>query len=126
MAQRGVVGFVTDGAVRDLVGVEQEGLPVWCAAATAPPSIGRLHFADWQLPVGCGGVAVVPGDFVVADRDGVVVVPASVAAEIAGAAQDQNRFERFVLEKVAEGHPVKGLYPPNEATLAEYERWDGE
>ena len=123
---RGALGVVSDGPLRDLAEVLEVGLPVFCAGAAAPPSVARLAFAGWQRPIGCGGVAVIPGDVLVGDGDGVVVVPRALAAEIAAAAPEQERFERFAKEKLREGRPVEGLYPPDEATLAEYEGWDGE
>ena len=118
--------MVSDGPLRDLGEVLEVGLPVFCAGAAAPPSVARLVFAGWQRPIGCGGVAVLPGDVLVGDGDGVVVVPRALAAEIAAAAPEQERFERFAKAKLREGRPVEGLYPPDEATLEEYERWDGE
>ena len=74
MAKRGVTGVVTDGAVRDRNGLLAIGLPIWTRGFTAPPPGTRMMLAGWQEPIGCGGVAVFPGDVVVADADGVVVV----------------------------------------------------
>src|SRR6476660_4337698 len=70
MAKRGVSALVTDGVMRDGVGVDGTGLPVWCAGIAAPASVAALTFVGWQEPVGCGGVAVFPDDVVVADGDG--------------------------------------------------------
>src|SRR5450830_532253 len=67
MARRAVAALVTDGVVRDVSGVLGTGLPVWCSGVAAPPSVASLTFTDWQQPIGCGGVAVFPGDVVVAD-----------------------------------------------------------
>jgi regulator of RNase E activity RraA len=120
---RGVAGAVTDGAIRDTADVRKIGLPVFCAGVTAPPSITALHFADWDLPVGCGGVAVLPGDVIVGDGDGVIVVPRALADEIADEAPEQERFERFVQLKVQAGAEVVGLYPPSDETLADYQKW---
>src|SRR5215217_694377 len=74
MKKRGVAGLVTDGVVRDLAGVLDTKLPVWCQGAAAPPSIAGLTFVGWQQPIACGGVAVLPDDVVVIDRDGAVVI----------------------------------------------------
>lgn len=123
MRQRGVAGFVSDGPVRDVVGVRAAGLPVWCTGAVAPPSIGALFYAGHSEPIGCGGVAVFPGDHVVADEDGAVVVPQALARDIAADGAEQERFERFVLEEVERLGKVKGIYPPNEETLARYADW---
>jgi regulator of RNase E activity RraA len=120
MVQRKVGGLVTDGALRDRAGVERCGLPVWCAGIAAPPSVAALTFVDWQQPIGCGGIAVMPDDYVVADGDGAVVIPAGIAAEIAAQALEQERFEGWVIEQVERGAPLPGLYPPNEATRAQY------
>ncbi|MFQ5775505.1 MAG: ribonuclease activity regulator RraA, partial [Kiloniellaceae bacterium] len=123
MKVRGTVAFVTDGALRDIAGVREVGLPTFCAAPAAPPSIAGLVFAGWEQPIGCGGVAVLPGDVVAGDEDGVVVVPRALADEIAEAAPEQERFERFALMRVRRGDPVLGLYPPNEDTLTAYRAW---
>ena len=121
MVRRGVAGLVTDGVVRDVAGVLGTGLPVWCAGVAAPPSVSGLTFVGWQEPVGCGGVAVFPDDVVVADDDGVVVVPRALAESVAEAGLAQERFEAWVLAEVARGAPLPGLYPPDAATLARYE-----
>jgi len=72
MAKKKVAALVTDGVVRDMAGVLGTGLPVWCSGAAAPPSVAGLTFVDWQQPIGCGGVAVFPGDVIVVDDDGAV------------------------------------------------------
>lgn len=120
---KGAAGAVTDGALRDVAEIARVGLPVFAAGSAAPPSIAALHFAAWEVPIGCGGVAVLPGDVVVGDGDGVVVVPRALAPEVARAALEQERFERFVQLKVEAGASVVGLYPPSEETLAQYQRW---
>ena len=120
MAVRGVAGLVTDGAMRDVTGVINSGLPVWAAGVAAPPSVSSLVFAGWQEPIGCGGVAVFPGDIMVADDDGAVVVPAALAAEVTAEAVKQEAFEEWVVKEVRQGAALPGLYPPNDATLARY------
>jgi regulator of RNase E activity RraA len=122
MAKRGVAALVTDGVVRDLAGVEATGLPVWCAGTAAPPSVAGLTFVGWQEPVGCGGVAVFPGDVIVADGDGAVVIPQAIAAEVATAAAEQERLEEWIMGEVEKNVPLPGLYPPNEETRARYEK----
>jgi regulator of RNase E activity RraA len=89
MYKRGVAGLITDGVVRDLAGVLATGLPVWCQGTAAPPSFASLTFVGWQQPIGCGGVAVLPDDMVVADGDGAVVIPAALVAEVVAAASEQ-------------------------------------
>ena len=122
MRWRGVAALVTDGVVRDVAGVRATGLPVWCQGAAAPPSVAGLTFANWGEPVGCGGVAVFPDDVVVVDDDGAVVVPAALVADVVAQAPEQERFEGWVMEEVARGVPLPGLYPPDAETRARYER----
>jgi len=121
MERRGVKALVTDGSLRDAAGVLSCGLPVWCADVAAPSSVGGHTFVGWQEPIGCGGVAVFPGDIVVADGDGAVLVPAALAEEVARLGPEQERFENWALAEVRKGAALPGLYPPNEATRARYE-----
>src|SRR5207237_369340 len=93
MAKRGVAALVSDGVVRDLAGVLGTGLPVWCRGTAAPASVTGLTFVGWQEPVGCGGVAVMPNDVVVADGDGAVVIPDALLDEVLAAAVEQERHE---------------------------------
>jgi regulator of RNase E activity RraA len=121
MKKRGVAGLVTDGVMRDLAGVLAVGLPAWAAGAAAPPSVAGLTFVGWQEPIGCGGVAVFPGDVIVADDDGAVVIPQALVAEVTNLATEQERFESWAVAEVEKGVPLPGLYPPDEATRARYE-----
>ncbi|MEB0204275.1 ribonuclease activity regulator RraA [Pseudomonas sp. CCC3.1] len=121
MVYRGVAGMVTDGAVRDLAGVQGTGLPIWAAGTAASPSVASLTFADWQLPVACGGVAVIPGDVIVADMDGAVVIPAALLDEVLELGLEQERLEGWMMQEVGRGVALPGLYPPNEATRERYE-----
>lgn len=121
MAQRGVAALVSDGPVRDVVGVTATGLPVWCNGVAAPPSVVGMTFVGWQEPVGCGGVAVFPDDVVVVDQDGAVVVPAALAEEVVAEAVEQERAEAWIVEEVARGVPLPGLYPMDADTRARYE-----
>jgi regulator of RNase E activity RraA len=123
MAKRGVAGLVTDGVVRDLAGVEEVSLPVWCQGAAAPPSVAGLTFVGWQEPVGCGGVAVFPGDMIVADGDGAVCIPASLVEEVTALALEQERLEAWIMGEVERGVALPGLYPPNAEAKARYEAW---
>lgn len=119
----GVIAVVSDGPMRDVAEIRPLGVPLFCTGAVAPPSIARLTFAGWQDTVGCGGVAVVPGDVIVADEDGALVVPRALADEVARDSVEQERFERYAQMKVKNGAPVQGLYPPSEATLVAYQAW---
>lgn len=120
MARRGVAALVTDGVVRDVSGVLGTGLPVWCSGVAAPPSVAGLTFVDWQQPIGCGGVAVFPGDVVVADDDGAVLIPAALLDEILVLAPAQERLENWILRQVDKGAALPGLYPPNAENKARY------
>ena len=121
MKKRGVAALVTDGVVRDGAGVESTGLPVWCSGVAAPASVAGLTFVGWQEPIGCGGVAVFPDDVIVADGDGVVLIPAALLEEIVKAAVEQERLEAWIMKEVDRGVPLPGLYPPNAETKARYE-----
>lgn len=123
LTKKGVLAAVTDAPVRDADEIARLALPVLSAGVAAPPSIVGLAFAGYDEIIGCGGVAVCPGDVMVCDNDGAVVIPASMAAEVAEAGIEQERFERFVQQRVAEGAGVVGLYPPDESTLADYRQW---
>lgn len=121
MVRRGVRALVTDGVVRDVAGVRDTGLPVWCQGGAAPPSVAGLTFVAWQEPVACGGVAVFPGDLIVADGDGAVVVPAALVDEVVTIAADQEHLEAWIMAEINAGAGLPGLYPPNEETMARYE-----
>jgi len=121
MVKRGVRGLITDGVLRDVSGVRGTGLPVWSRGFAAPPSVSGLIFEGWQEPIGCGGVAVYPGDLIVADADGAVVVPASLVEFVATAGPEQERLEEWILGEVARGASLPGLYPPNSEARARYE-----
>ncbi len=123
LRQRGVAALVTDGAVRDVSGVLATGLPVWCRGVAAPPSVAALTFVGWQEPIGCGGVAVFPNDVVVADADGAVLIPAAALDEVVAAAVEQERLEAWIMERVAAGERLPGLYPPDAANKARFEAW---
>ena len=121
MKVRGVAGLITDGVVRDLAGVLQTDLPVWCKGAAAPPSVAGLTFVNWQDPIGCGGVAVYPSDAIVADQDGAVVIPRALLDDVVEEAVEQEELEAWIIGKVQAGSCLPGLYPPNAETKARYE-----
>ena len=125
MAQRGVLALVTDGALRDVSGILQTGLPVWCQGAAAPPAVAALTFVAWQQPIGCGGVAVFPDDVVVADEDGAVLIPAALLDAVLAEAPEQERAEAWIMDEVNRGAALPGLYPMNAETKARYENEAG-
>ncbi|MDQ3547467.1 MAG: hypothetical protein M3439_01495, partial [Chloroflexota bacterium] len=118
---RGAAGIVTDGAMRDTSAFREIGLPTYIRATHQTQSTAQHHPADLNVPIGCAGVLVMPGDVVVGDADGVVIIPQAVAEEVALAAQEQELREEFVLEKIRAGCSILGVYPPDAETLAEYE-----
>ena len=121
MQKRGVAALVTDGVIRDQAGVMGTGMPVWCGGAAAPPSVAGLTFVDWQRPIACGGVAVFPGDVVVCDDDGAVLIPANLLDEVLQLAPEQERLEAWIMAEVERGAALPGLYPPNAENRARYE-----
>ena len=122
MRMRKVAALVTDGVLRDVAGVRATGLPVWCQGAAAPPSVAGLTFVGWNEPIGCGGVAVFPDDWVVVDDDGAVLIPAAFVEEMVVTAPEQERLEAWIMEEVEKGASLPGLYPPNAENKARYEK----
>ncbi|AWI78493.1 ribonuclease activity regulator RraA [Parazoarcus communis] len=115
-------GFVSDAGIRDSDDAAAMALPIFCAKPSAPTNLTKHHGVDIQVPIGCGGVAVNPGDVLVGDGDGVIVIPLEIADEIAAEAIKMEQFESYVLTKVRAGSRVIGLYPPNDEALEEYNR----
>lgn len=120
---RGVAGVLSDGAMRDTPVIGDFDFPVYCVAAAAPPSMNHLHPVEVQTPVGICGVAVYPGDVIVADGDGAIVVPRHLADEVARDSFEQERLEKFVAIRVGQGKPITGTYPPNDETKKLYQDW---
>lgn len=120
---RGVAGVLSDGAMRDTPVIGKLDFPVYCTAAAAPPSMNSLHPVEVQTPVGICGVAVYPGDVIVADDDGAIVVPRHLADEVARDSFEQERLEKFVAIRIAQGRQIPGTYPPNDQTKADYAAW---
>jgi regulator of RNase E activity RraA len=120
---RGAAGLVSDGPVRDSGAIATLDFPVYCAGGSAPLNLICHHAADMNVPIGCGGVAVYPGDVIVGDDEGVVVIPRHLADEVASDAIEQEKLEAFVLERIAGGAKLPGTYPPNAETRAAYEAW---
>ena len=124
LMKRGVAGVVTDGGFRDSPEIAKLPFPAYHQRPSAPTNLTLHQAIDINVPIGCGDVAVWPGDVVVGDGEGVVVIPAGIAGEIAAEAVEMTVFEDFVQEKVMEGRSVLGLYPPTEdATRTEFAAW---
>jgi 5-oxopent-3-ene-1,2,5-tricarboxylate decarboxylase/2-hydroxyhepta-2,4-diene-1,7-dioate isomerase len=121
--RRGAAGVVTDGALRDTPAIRAMDLPVYHRASHAA-TFGRLHLPlDHQLPIACAGVTVLPGDVVVGDGEGVVVVPAALAAEVAADAVQQELEEEWAAERVEAGESTEGTFPIAKARRAEFDAW---
>lgn len=120
---RGAAGIVTDGGVRDLAAVAALDIPTY-HSGPHPAVLGRRHVPwDVDITIACGGATVQPGDVIVGDSDGVLVIPPHLVEKIADAAIEQERQETFIAEQVANGESVDGLYPMNERWKARYAQW---
>ncbi len=120
---RGCAGVVTDGGLRDAEEIAKLDMPSFCARPSAPTNLTRHQALDLNVPIGCGGVAVFPGDIAVGDGDGVIIIPADIADEIAAEAKAMEPYEAWVVEQVKAGASIIGLYPMNDETRARYEAW---
>ncbi len=120
MRLRGCAGVVTDGGVRDAAEIAASGFPVYAKAVCPPNSVRAHRFIELGVPVTCGGVAVYPGDFIVGDQDGVILVPADIADEVSREAIDYEDQEAFILRRLRAGAPIYGTYPLEGDALAAY------
>ena len=124
LMKRGVAGVVTDGGFRDSPEIARLAIPAYHHGPSAPTNLTLHQAIDINVPIGCGDAPVWPGDVVVGDAEGVVVIPAAIADEIADEAVEMTAFEDFVTEKVMEGRSILGLYPPtDEQSRREFELW---
>jgi regulator of RNase E activity RraA len=114
LMKRGVAGVVTDGGFRDSPEIARLPLPCYHHRPSAPTNLTRHQALDINVPIGCGDAPVWPGDIVVGDAEGVVVIPAAMADTIAAEAVEMTAFEDFVQEQVLAGRSILGLYPPTE------------
>jgi regulator of RNase E activity RraA len=123
MMKRDVTALVTDGVIRDRTGVLASRLPVWCAGAAAPASVNGLTFVGWQEPIACGGCAIFPGDVIVCDDDGAVVIPQNLVGFVAEEGSEHERMETWIVGEVERGAKLPGLYPMNDDARRRYEAW---
>ena len=121
LAIRGCAGIVTDGGLRDADEIAALDMPAFCASPSAPTNLTKHQALDLNVPIGCGSVAVFPGDIAVGDGDGVIIIPAELADEIATEAKGMEKYEAWVLDQVKAGASIIGLYPMNEATRERFE-----
>ena len=121
---RGVAGVVTDGGFRDSAEIAMLDIPSYHSRPSAPTNLTLHQAIDINVPIGCGDTPVFPGDVVVGDLDGVIIVPAEMADEIANDAVEMTAFEDFVIDRVRGGQKTLGLYPPtDESNLEAFETW---
>ncbi|WP_026871362.1 ribonuclease activity regulator RraA [Inquilinus limosus] len=124
LMKRGVAGVVTDGGFRDSPEIAKLGIPAYHNRPAAPTNLTRHQALDINVPIGCGDVPVFPGDVVVGDAEGVVVIPANIADEITEEAVEMTAFEDFVTEEVMKGRSILGLYPATEEqTRLDFAAW---
>jgi len=121
--KRGAAGVVSDGAFRDSPSISGLNMPTYSSGMHGTTSFVSHHPMDMNLPIGCGGVAVFPGDVIVGDAEGVVVIPRHMAGDVARDTLEQDRFENWALARVQSGASIRGVYPPDDETRAEYEEW---
>jgi len=120
---RGAAGVVTDGGFRDSNEIQHLNFPAYHARPVPPPSFLRLHAVALNEPIGCARVAIYPGDIMVGDVEGVVVIPAAMANEIAEQAHELSSYDEFAAAQIGTGRSVVGLYPPTDASRAEHAAW---
>ena len=123
MLTRGAAGVVTDGGFRDAAGIAELDFPVFHHRPSAPTNLTINHAIDINAPIGCGDAPIFPGDIMVGDGDGVICLPAHLAAEIAEEAYEMTAYEDFVEEQVVAGRRIFGLYPASPESRAEFETW---
>lgn len=121
---RGCAGVVTDGGFRDSPEIAALSFPAYHQRPSAPTNLTQHQALDINVPIGCGDAPVFPGDVMVGDREGVVVIPAAIADEVAKEAAEMTVFEDFVGEQVLAGRSILGLYPPTDPQAKEdFEVW---
>ena len=124
LMQRGAVGIVTDGGFRDSAEIAALDIASYHVRPSAPTNLTVHQAIDINVPIGCGDAPVFPGDVIVGDADGVIVLPAHLADELAAEATEMTAFEDFVTERVRAGQPTRGLYPPtDDANLEAFKAW---
>lgn len=117
---RGVAGIVVDGGVNDRAAIEGIGLPVYASGDAALPFTSHRHITGLNEPIGCGGVAIFPGDVMIGDGNGVAAIPRDLVPEVAVKAREREELEQFCAERLREGAPLAGTYPPSEETVAAF------
>jgi regulator of RNase E activity RraA len=120
LQMRGVAGLVSDGGLRDVREIRELDMPVFVARPSAPTNLIKHHAVDMNVPIGCGGVPVYPGDIILGDDDGVAVIPSDIANEIAQEAVEMTDYEDWATQQVRSGRPIRGLYPASDEARADF------
>ena len=123
LQSRGVKGIVTDGGYRDTPAIEAIGIPAYQRQSAPPATVIALHPADLNVPIGCAGVAVYPGDIIVGDAEGVVVIPQHLAKQVSMEAYEATLYEEYAQKRIRNGDSIFGLFPATENSLGEYQKW---
>ena len=124
LMKRGVAGVVSDGGFRDSPEIAKLPFPAYHQRPAAPTNLTLHQAIDINVPIGCGDAPVWPGDVIVGDGEGVVVIPAAIADEVATEAVEMTAFEDFVQERVMQGQSILGLYPPtDERSRVDFAAW---
>ena len=124
LMKRGAAGVVTDGGFRDSHDIAKLAMPAFHSRPSAPTNLTIHQALEFNVPIGCGDAPVWPGDVIVGDHDGVLVVPAHLADELADECTEMTAFEDFVLEEVMKGRSILGLYPATEEkTKTDFAAW---
>jgi len=124
LMKRGAAGIVTDGGFRDSEEISNLNFHSYHQKPSAPTNLTLHQALDINIPIGCGDVAVFPGDIIVGDQDGVMVIPSEIIQEVVEDCEKMTLFEAYVIEKVNEGKPIIGLYPAtNPDTIKDFKKW---
>lgn len=118
---RGAAALVTDMAIRDSARMPERDIPIFCRGTASPG--GTVYNVDFNVPIGCGGILVLPGDVIAADGDGVVVIPRAMLDTVVAGVLMQEELEVFLRQRLNEGAPLRGTYPPDPATQQAFQKW---
>jgi regulator of RNase E activity RraA len=114
---------ITDGGYRDTPSIRRVGQPAFQRQSAPPATPIMLHPADLNVPIGCAGVAIYPGDIIVGDEEGVVAIPSHLADVVAEEGEAAIQYEEFVELQITSGRPIFGLFPATDGSRREYEAW---
>jgi len=121
LKQRGAAGLVTDMAIRDSAHMPERDIPIFCRGSASPG--GTVYNVDFNVPIGCAGVLVMPGDVIAADGDGVVVIPRGLLETVVEGVLTHEELEVFLRLRLSQGAPLRGTYPPDAHTQRAFQEW---